>query len=84
MIKINWWWKICVYSWRYLYFPKNKLAVEVDEKEHTGRDKKKENEGEEKIKEELGCKFIRSNPDEKSYAEYVEFCQISNHVSEAN
>ena len=33
-----------------LYFPTYKLAIEVDEKGHTDRDKKKkENEGEEKI-----------------------------------
>ena len=29
--------------------------------------KKKENEREEKIKKELGCKFIRINPDAKNY-----------------
>ena len=34
-----------------LYFPKPKLAIEVDEKGHTGRDEnKKKNDREEKIK----------------------------------
>ena len=52
-----------------LYFPKHKLAIEVQEKRHTDRDekkkqkKKKENEREEKIKEELGCEFVRINPE---------------------
>ena len=47
-----------------LYFSEHKLAIEVDEKGRTDRDeKKKENEREEKIKKELGCKFIRINLD---------------------
>ena len=52
-----------------LYFPEHKLAVEVDEKGHTDRDekKKKENESEEQIKKELGCIFIRINPDAENY-----------------
>ena len=33
-----------------LYFPKHNLAIEIDEKQHTDRDEKKENEREEKIK----------------------------------
>ena len=52
-----------------LYFLEHKLAVEVDEKGHTDRDekKKKENESEEQIKKELGCIFIRINPDAENY-----------------
>ena len=51
-----------------LYFSEHKLAIEVDKKGHTDRNekkkkKKKENEREEKIKKELGCKFIRINLD---------------------
>ena len=46
-----------------LNFSERKLAIEVDEKGPTGRDEKKENGKEEKIKKELGCKFIRINPD---------------------
>lgn len=46
--------------------------------------KKKENERGEKIKEELGCKFIRITPDKKDYNEYVEFSEINNSISESN
>ena len=67
-----------------LYFPKHKLAIEGDEKGHTDRDKRKENKKEEKIMEELGCKFIRINPDEKDYDEYVKFGKINDHISESN
>ena len=46
--------------------------------------KKKENERGEKIKDELGCKFIRITPDKKDYNEYVEFSEINNSISESN
>ena len=67
-----------------LYFPKHKLAIEVDKKGHTDRDKRKENEREKKIKEKLDCKFIRINPDGKDYYEYVKFGEINNHINESN
>ena len=57
----------------------------MDEKGHTDRDgkKKKENEREEKIKEKLGCKFIRINPDAKNYDIFVEISEIQNHIIES-
>ena len=48
----------------YLYFFESKLAIEVDEKGHTNRDKRKEKTI--KNKKELNCKFIRINPEEKT------------------
>ena len=50
-----------------LYFPDYNLAIEVDEFNHKDRDKLYENKREEYIKEKLGCKFIRFNPDEKNF-----------------
>ena len=50
-----------------LYFPEHKLALEVDEKGHTDRGKRKEIERQEKIEKKLGYKFIRINLDEKDY-----------------
>ena len=50
-----------------LYFPRHKLAIEVDEKGHQDRDKRKEIERENDIKEYLDCKFIKINPDEKIF-----------------
>ena len=64
-----------------LYFPKHKLAVEVDEKGHTDGDEKKENERKKEIKEKLGCEFVRINPNRKDYDEYVEFGEIYNHIN---
>ena len=67
-----------------LYFPKHKLTIEVDGKGHTDRDERKESERDEKTKEEPGCKFIRINPDEKDYDEYLKFGEINNRISETN
>ena len=44
--------------------------------------KKKENEREEKIKKELGCKFIRINPDAENYI-FVDIGKIQNHIIES-
>ena len=40
-----------------LYFPENKLAIEVDEKGYIERDENKEIERQEEIKKELGCEI---------------------------
>ena len=59
-------------------FPEHKLAIQVDEKGHTDRNERKENEREEK---ELGCKFIRINPDEEDYHEFAKLVnQIKNQL----
>ena len=63
-----------------LYFSERKLVIEVDDKGHTDRDEKKENEREEKIKKELGCKFIRINPDAENYDVFLEIGKIQNHI----
>ena len=60
-----------------LYFPKHKLAIEVDEKEH--KDIKKCDED-----EHLYSTFIRINPEGKDYYEYVECSKIINHIKESN
>ena len=49
-----------------MYFSSHKLAIEIDEKGYTDRnEKKKENEREEKIKEKIGCEFVKINLDKK-------------------
>ena len=63
-----------------LYFLEHKSAIEVDEKGHTDKDEKKENESKEKIKKELGCKFIRINPDAENYDVFLEIGKIQNHI----
>jgi len=50
-----------------LYFPDYKLAIEIDEFGHKYRNKVYEEEREAYLKEKLGCKFIRFNPNEKDF-----------------
>ena len=49
-----------------IYFPDYKLAVEIDEKDHQDRDISHEIERQKALEKELGCKFIRINPDKES------------------
>ena len=56
----------------------------VDEKETLTDMRRKDNEREEKIKEELSCQFVRINSDKKDYDEYFQFGKICNHIIESN
>ena len=67
-----------------LYFSEHKLAIEVGQKGHIDRDEKKENEREEKIKKELGCKFIRINPDAENYDIFVKIGKINDFIAQSN
>jgi very-short-patch-repair endonuclease len=46
-----------------LYFPKIKLAIEIDEQGHSSYNSINESNREENIRNRTGCKFIRINPD---------------------
>lgn len=48
-----------------MYIHKYKLAIEIDENNHTDRDSEYEKNREEFIKNSLNCKFLRFNPDGK-------------------
>jgi len=50
-----------------LYFPEYKLAIEVDELNHENRNTLYENERQTYLEKNLGCEFIRFNPDEKNF-----------------
>ena len=52
------------------YFPKYKLAIEVDELGHKDRDQAKENKRQNNLKEYFDYKFIRINPDEENFYVY--------------
>ena len=64
------------------YFPKYKLAIEVDELGHKDRDQTKENKRQKDLKEYLDCKFIRINPDEKNFDIYDGFKKILTFINE--
>ena len=46
-----------------LYLPGQKLAIEIDENNHADRDPSYEQTRQARREEELGCKFLRINPD---------------------
>ena len=58
------------------YFPKYKLAVEIDELGHPDRDSVKENKRQTEIAKHLDCKFIRINPDKKDVSAYDRLGEI--------
>ena len=64
-------------------FSEHKLAIEVDEKGHTNRDEKREDEREEKIREELGCKFIRIKLDAENYI-FLEIGKLKGYIAQSN
>ena len=64
-------------------FSEHKLAIEVDEKGHTNRDEKREDEREEKIREELGYKFIRINLDAENYI-FLEIGKLKGYIAQSN
>ena len=64
------------------YFPKYKVAIEVDKLGHKDRDQTKENKRQKDLKEYLDCKFIRINPDEKNFDIYDGFKKILTFINE--
>ena len=51
-----------------LYFHKHKLAIEVGDLGHAGRNLNNEIERQKALEKELDCVFIRINPDEKKFS----------------
>ena len=64
------------------YFVKYKLAVEIDEHNHEQRDNEKELMRENAIKQKLGSKFIRINPDDDKFNINIEIGRIFERIKE--
>ena len=62
------------------YFHENKLAIEVDELSHNDRNIDYEIQRQRAIEKELGCVFIRINPDEKDFNIFKEINKIHRHI----
>ena len=67
-----------------MYFPKYKLAKQVDEKGHNDRDERKENDREEKIKTEPECKFVIINPNAEGFDIFLEISKIQHYIDQSN
>jgi hypothetical protein len=50
------------------YLPDYKIAIEIDEFDHSNRDPKYEKQREKFLKRKLHCKFIRCNPDDPNFS----------------
>jgi len=61
-----------------LYFVQYNIAIECDEHNHTDRCEVYEKVREEEIINEIGCKFIRYNPDEKNFSIFDVIAKIHN------
>jgi very-short-patch-repair endonuclease len=64
-----------------LYFPEHNLAIECDEFGHADRDAYCEQERELYIRDNLGCEFIRFNPDSKKFNIFKVINRILQHCS---
>ena len=65
-----------------LYFHDYKLAVEVDEKGHRDRIIDQEVRRQKALEKELGCEFIRINPDEENFNIFKAINEIHRHIKE--
>ena len=66
------------------YFHKYKLAVEVDELGHAGRNINNEIERQKALEKELNCVFIRINPDEKDFNIFKPINEIYRHIKKSS
>ena len=65
------------------YFPKYKLAIEADEKEHNEMDIDYEIERQKAIENKLGCEFIRIDPAKKDFNIFVEIGKTQNYITKS-
>ena len=65
-----------------LYFHEYKLAIEVDELGHAGRNVNNEIERQRALERELNCVFVRINPDEPDFNIFREINKIHRHINQ--
>ena len=66
-----------------LYFPKHRLAVEIDEQNHENRNINYEIQRQKAIEKELKFEFIRINLDNENFDVFVKISKIQNHFIES-
>ena len=65
------------------YFPKYKLAIEIDEQGHNHRDSDYEIKVQKALENELDCEFIRINPAKEDFNIFVEIGKIQSYIVES-
>ena len=68
-----------VLSYRIAYFPRHKLAIEVDEQGHNGGDIDYEIKRQKALEKELGCEFINIKPAKEGFDTLAEIGKIQNY-----
>ena len=58
--------------------------MEIDKKDHQDRDISREIERQRALEKELGCKFIRINPDKENFNIFKAQNEIFRHIKESN
>ena len=66
-----------------LYFHDYRLAIEVDEKGHEDRNIDYEIQRQKALAKELGCEFIRINPDKENFNIFKAINEIHRHIKES-
>ena len=66
-----------------LYFHEYELAIEVDELGHNDKSIDYEIQGQKAIEKELGCMFIRINPDEENFNIFRAMNKIHRHIKKS-
>ena len=66
------------------YFPRHKLALEVDELGHLDRNEEDEMRRQKKLEEHLKCTFLKINPDKENFDIFLELGKIESYISESN
>ena len=67
-----------------IYFHDSKLPVEIDEYNHEDGDIGSEIKRQKALEKELGCKFIRINPDKENFNVFKAINEIFRHIKESN
>ena len=67
-----------------IYFHDYRLAVEIDEYNHEDRDIGCEIERQKALEKEIGCKFIRINPDIENFKVFKAINEIFRHITASN
>ena len=63
-----------------MYFNDYKLAIEIDENVHSDRNIDYELKRQKAIEQELGCKFIRIDPDKEYFDIFRNMNEIFRHI----
>ena len=67
-----------------IYYHDHRLAIEVDEKRHKDRNINDEIQRQKAIEKQLGCEFIRINPDKEKFNIFKAINEIHRHIKESN